>query len=254
MARPNKARRVCRLPQRTRFVPSEVAAPQSVRLTVEEYEAVRLMDYLGLTQQQAAQQMQVSRSALQATYAEARKKLAMFLVEGRQLDIGGGEYALCGGCPTQPLETTDCTLLGVGKGAKNMKLAITYENGMVFQHFGHTKQFKVYEIRDGAIVSAEVVDTNGQGHGALAFLLHDLGVDALICGGIGGGARNALAQAGVDLYPGCSGLADANASAFVRGALNYDPNAQCADHGHGHHHHHAGGEACGSHGCGGHCH
>ena len=133
-----------------------------------------------------------------------------------------------------------------------MKLAICYERGLVFQHFGHTQQFKLYTIEDGVIVSSEIVDTNGQGHGALAFLLQELKVDALVCGGIGGGARVALAQAGVDLYPGCSGLADANAQAFAKGTLSYNPDAKCADHEHGHHH--AEGEACGSHGCGGHCH
>ena len=83
-----------------------------------------------------------------------------------------------------------------------MKIAVTYENGQVFQHFGHTEQFKLYEVEDGRVVSSQVVDTNGSGHGALAGFLREYGVDALICGGIGGGARNALAQAGIQLYPG----------------------------------------------------
>ena len=241
MARPNKERRVRRLPPCCRFVPEKCPSPQGMRLSVTEYEAIRLMDYLGLSQEQAAREMGVSRSALQAEYAEGRKKLAIFLVEGRTLDIGGGDFVLCPH-PTSN-EKGDCT----------MKLAICYENGLVFQHFGHTKQFKVYEIDNGTILTSQVVDTNGQGHGALAFVLQELGVDALICGGIGGGARVALAQAGVRLYPGCTGSADANAIAFAQGTLDYDPNAKCADHGHGHHHHYAEGEACGSHGCGGHC-
>ena len=242
MARPNKERRVRRMPTCRRFIPQPGTDPQQVRLSVEQYEAIRLIDYLGLTQQQAADQMGVSRSALQADYAEGRRKLAMFLVEGRELEIDGGDYVLC----PEPASNQ--------KGESIMKLAICYENGLVFQHFGHTKQFKVYEIENGVILSSHVADTNGQGHGALAFLLRELGVDALICGGIGMGARNALAQAGVQLFPGCNGSADANAIAFAQGTLTYDPNAQCADHGHGHHHHPAEGEACGSHGCGGHCH
>ena len=77
-----------------------------------------------------------------------------------------------------------------------MKLAVTCENGQIFQHFGHTAQFKLYEIADGKVVSAEVVDTNGSGHGALAGFLAQRGVDKLICGGIGGGAQAALAAAG----------------------------------------------------------
>ena len=76
-----------------------------------------------------------------------------------------------------------------------MKIAVTYENGQIFQHFGHTQQFKLYEAADGKITHAEVVDTNGSGHGALAGFLMQNGVDTLICGGIGGGAQAALAEA-----------------------------------------------------------
>ena len=89
-----------------------------------------------------------------------------------------------------------------------MKIAVTYENGQIFQHFGHTQQFKLYTVENGKITSSEVVDTNGSGHGALAVFLKTHGVDTLICGGIGGGARTALAEAGIALYPGARGAAD----------------------------------------------
>ena len=132
-----------------------------------------------------------------------------------------------------------------------MKLAVTYENGQVFQHFGHTEQFKLYEVEDGKVVSAQVVDTNGSGHGALAGFLAAQGVEALICGGIGGGARNALAQAGIRLFPGVAGDADAQVNALLAGSLRYDPDTVCA-----HHHDHGEAHDCGSHGgghsCGGH--
>lgn len=121
-----------------------------------------------------------------------------------------------------------------------MKLAVCYENGLVFQHFGHTRQFKVYEIENGTIRSGEVVDTNGQGHGALAFVLRELGVDALICGGIGMGAQNALAQAGIQFYGGASGPADEAVEALLAGKLSYTPDVQCGHHGSGH-------GGCGSH-------
>ena len=98
-----------------------------------------------------------------------------------------------------------------------MKIAVTYENGQVFQHFGHTAQFKLYDVENGTVASSQVVDTNGSGHGALAGFLKDRQVDALICGGIGGGARNALAQAGIQLYPGASGGADAQVEALLAG-------------------------------------
>ena len=100
-----------------------------------------------------------------------------------------------------------------------MKIAVTYENGQVFQHFGHTEQFKVYDVQNGAVVSSQIVDTNGTGHGALAGFLKSLGVEALICGGIGGGARAALAEAGVTLYPGASGAADDQVAALLAGTL-----------------------------------
>lgn len=131
-----------------------------------------------------------------------------------------------------------------------MKVAVTYENGQVFQHFGHTGFFKVYEIKDGAIVSEVVLPTMGSGHGALAGFLTAFGIDTLICGGIGGGARAALAEAGIALYPGASGAADEQVRALMEGRLAYDPDTVCSHH-HGEH-----GHDCGSHGdheCGHHC-
>ena len=125
-----------------------------------------------------------------------------------------------------------------------MKLAIPYDNGQVFQHFGHTAQFKLYDVENGTVASSQVVDTNGSGHGALAGFLKDRQVDALICGGIGGGARTALAEAGIELYPGVSGSADAAVNSLLNGTLLYNPDTVCA------HHHHEGGHDCGSHSCG----
>ena len=133
-----------------------------------------------------------------------------------------------------------------------MRIAITYENGQIFQHFGHTEQFKIYDVADGQIVRAEVVDTNGSGHGALAGFLMQLGVDALICGGIGGGAQMALAEAGIRLFGGVSGDADAAVNALIAGNLGYNPDVHCDHHDH---EHGEGGHSCGSHGCGNHgCH
>lgn len=128
-----------------------------------------------------------------------------------------------------------------------MKVAVTYDNGSVFQHFGHSEQFKIYEVENGEVVSSKVVDTNGNGHGALAGFLRSLGVDALICGGIGGGARVALGDAGIELYPGVSGDADGAVKGLLDGSLAYNPDTLCS-------HHHQGGEGhdCGhggAHGC-----
>ncbi len=129
-----------------------------------------------------------------------------------------------------------------------MKIAVTYENGQIFQHFGHTEEFKVYEVEGGKVVASEVVSTNGSGHGALAEVLQDLGVQVLICGGIGGGAQMALSSVGIQLFGGVVGDADEAVAALLAGSLAFNPNVQCNHH--GEHHHHEGG--CGSHGCGSH--
>lgn len=125
-----------------------------------------------------------------------------------------------------------------------MIIAVPYENGQVFQHFGHTERFKLYGVKDGTVVTSQVADTNGSGHGALAGFLRGQGVTDLICGGIGGGARTALAQAGIRLYPGVTGEADQAAADLIAGKLAYDPDTTCA------HHEHGEGHDCGEHSCG----
>ena len=129
-----------------------------------------------------------------------------------------------------------------------MIIAVTYADGQIFQHFGHTQAFKLYEVEDGTVFAARIVETNGSGHGALAGFLVENKADVLICGGIGGGARMALAEAGIQLYGGVSGDADDAVEALLAGELDYDPCAQCNHHGHE-------GHSCTEHSCGNHsCH
>ena len=140
-----------------------------------------------------------------------------------------------------------------------MKIAVTYDEGAIFQHFGHTSQFKVYDVENGKVISAAIVDTNGQGHGALANFLWNGGVDVLICGGIGGGAIRALSNAGIDLYPGIDGSADMAVMQYLAGVLPKRADVRCSHHDHhGEGHdcggHHEEGHSCASHGCGGGCH
>ena len=129
-----------------------------------------------------------------------------------------------------------------------MRIAVPYENGQVFQHFGHTAQMKIYDAEGGSIISEQIADTTGSGHGALAGFLSGMRVDVLICGGIGGGAQQALAQAGIKLYGGVAGTADDAVLNFLAGTLNYSADVRC-DH-HEHHGQHGG---CGEdkHGCAG---
>ena len=134
-----------------------------------------------------------------------------------------------------------------------MKIAVTYDNGNIFQHFGKTENFKVYEVEDNQVVSSEVIGSNGTGHGALAGLLSEQGVDVLICGGIGGGAQTALAASGIRLYGGCSGDADEAVSRLLDGTLGYDPNVHCNHHDQAHGDDaHSCSHAEGSHSCGHH--
>ena len=115
-----------------------------------------------------------------------------------------------------------------------MIIAATYENGRIFQHFGRTEYFKIYEVEGGKINRAEVVPTNGSGHGVLAGFLRAYKVDALICGGIGGGAQAALAAAGIKLYGGVSGSADDAVNALLSGTLAWNAAVNCDHHGHEH--------------------
>ena len=128
-----------------------------------------------------------------------------------------------------------------------MRVAVTYENGQIFQHFGHTKRFKLYDIEDGKVLTAVVISAGASGHGALAGMLQGMHVDALICGGIGGGAQTALAEAGIRLYAGVQGEADDAAKALAEGRLRYDPDARC-DH-HEHHGGDCGHDRCAEHHC-----
>ncbi len=250
MARPVKCRRVCTEPEYNGFLPNGIVAGDEIILTVDEYEVIRLVDLEKKTHVQCAAQMGISKTTVTEIYESAREKIADCLVNGKRLVITGGNYRVCDsvsncgkmGCCTSDGNTQ--MVLKMKKGANTMRIAVTYDNGEIFQHFGHTEQFKVYDVEDNKIIKEEIIDTNGQGHGALAGFLFNGKVDILICGGIGGGAQNALAQAGIKLYGGVSGNADEAVAAYLEGKLDYNPNVKCSHHEHGEGHH------CGEHSCG----
>ena len=257
MSRPRKCRRVCHLPDTVFFSPIGGERGEPVILTVDEFETIRLIDKEGLSQEECGAQLCVSRTTVQMIYESARKKLAQALVLGLPMRIEGGDYSLCNG-KSGNCYKGDCFKKQIGvnfltdKGENIMRIAVTYENGQIFQHFGHTEQFKVYDAENGEIIKTEVVNTNGSGHGALAGVLSALKADVLICGGIGGGAQTALAENGIRLYGGVSGNADEAVKAFIAGKLDFDPDVHCNHHDreHGDEPH-----ACGEHGCGhGNCH
>lgn len=254
MPRPTKCRRVCRYPETQLFQPQDARDQEAVVLTVDEFESIRLIDRERLSQEEASLQMDVARTTVQRIYDSARRKIADMLVCGLPLRIEGGDYRLCVGsdsiCPKQNCEIKQLQKQ-YEKGESLMRIAVTYENGDVFQHFGHTAHFKLYDVENGRVVFSQVLDTNGSGHGALAGILQAVKADVLICGGIGGGAQAALAETGIKLYGGVSGSADQAVEALLSGSLRFDPDVHCSHHDHEH-----GGAAhtCGDHACGhGHC-
>ena len=225
MARTPRCRLIHRYPDYWSFAPQGAEQAEVISMRLDEYEAIRLIDREKLTQEQCALRMGVARTTVTNIYESARSKLAEALVDGKVLRISGGSYQLAG--------------LGADnvmtKGENSMRIAVTYENGNIYQHFGHTEQFKLYDVENGTIVDTQIVGSNGSGHGMLAGFLKQVQVDVLICGGIGMGAQMALAEAEIKLYAGVQGSADDAAKALVAGTLDYDPEARCD-----HHEHHGG--------------
>ena len=239
MPRPIRCRRIEQLPVYRSFSPDDIVAEESVQMTVDEFETLRLLDDEGLTQEVCATRMNIARTTVTAIYDSARKKIADALVHGKRLLITGG----C--CEYKPV-ILDKKILE--KRSNTMRIAVTFENGEIFQHFGHSEQFKLYDVEDGKITKEQVIETNGSGHGALAGFLQAAKVDALICGGIGMGAQMALADAGIKLYAGVQGQADVAAKSLAEGSLEYDPDARCDHHGH-HHEGDCGHDHCADHHC-----
>lgn len=233
MPRPQKSRTVDSMPNSDGLIPAFYCAENNnkeIFLTVDEFETIRLIDYQKLTQEQCAESMNVSRSTVAAMYEAARFKLADALLNEKPLLIGGGNFTL----------SKDQRNLAKLEENKKMKIAVTYENGQVYQHFGHCKEFKVYTVENKTVTDSVVLDAAGSGHGALAGFLKKADVDILICGGIGGGAKIALAEAEIQLLGGVHGSTDDAVNAYINGTLEYNANVECNHHGSGNH-------SCGSH-------
>lgn len=237
--RREKLRRVGIIPEYRGFTPDGLASGDAIDMTIDELEVLRLCDLEGLNQEAVAQHMGIARATVAAICSRAHRKVANALVNGRALSIEGGSIAY------SPITTT--TAAWPAKEVDTMRVATTYDNGNIFMHFGRSEQFKIYDIQDDKVLNEQVVGTGGTGHGALAGLLANGGVDTLICGGIGGGAINALTQAGITVYAGAQGNCDACVEALIAGTLAQTGEATCDCHGHDHEHTHEHGESCGCH-------
>lgn len=256
MPRPTRCRKICSKPDFIKFSPNESESREIIELTLDEFEVIRLVDLERQTHEQCSKQMEISRTTVTEIYDSARRKIADSIVNGKHLVISGGNYRFCDGnsswCYKKHCKKKNGNMIKIEKGENIMRIAVTYLNGEIFQHFGHTEQFKFYDIIDDKIASSQVVDTNGSGHGALAEFLASNKVDILICGGIGGGAQTALREVGIVLFGGVSGSADEAVDAFLTQSLVYNKDVKCSHHDH---EHGEGEHTCGSHGCGkGSCH
>ncbi len=241
MPRPKKKRIVADNPGYCLFLPADGSVyGEPVIMTVDEFEAVRLIDLAGLDQSGCAKQMNIARTTAQNIYNSARKKIASALVFGHELRIEGGDYILMDDNDADGCCRSVITIDRIGgkkdlrdPGEDNMKIAVTYDpsNGEIFQHYGWTEYFKVYEV-EGDKIESNVYSTNGLQHGSLGGVLTGIGADVLICGGIGGGAQTALEQNGIRLFGGCSGSADQAVEDFLNDRLNYKEDELCEVHPH----------------------
>lgn len=196
MSRRKTSRRICGYPVCWSFAPECGTPNETVLLMLDEYETLRLIDHEKMTQEECAAAMGVSRATVTGIYESARAKVADALVNGKRLRIAGGAYRIDDIPAAAEVREKE-------PGAR--RLAVTYQDGQVGQHFGRTEQFKFYDVVDGEIRKTQVVDTNGISHVSLIGFLRAADVELLLCGSIGAGARNALEMVGIELVPDLEG-------------------------------------------------
>ncbi len=228
MSRPCKKRRVCYYPKYLNFGVLDKNCTEIVTITVDEFECLRLIDYEQLTQSECASRMNIARTTVTSIYQEVRAKIADVIVNGKKLVISGGYYEICPNVINKKERKEDI----------KMKIAVTYENEKIFQHFGKTEKFKVYEIKENGEMITSILDSNGAGHGALAGVLFENNIDVLICGGAGQGAINALRSRGIIVCAGVTGNCDEAVKLFINDVLEYSDESNCDHHGHEHHESH----------------
>ena len=116
---------------------------------------------------------------------------------------------------------------------KTMRISVNYDKGQIFQHFGRTEMFKLYDVEDGKVVKVEMLPGVAEGHGALSQQLKENHVNVAICGGLGMGMLNALEAAGIEVCANVTGDADEAVQAYLAGKLQYSKDAHNCG---GHHH------------------
>ncbi len=240
MSRPQRCRRVCAEPRFSKFAAHGSGSSETICLSTDEYEVLRLVDYERKTHEECAKQMDISRTTVTEIYDSARQKIANFLVNGYKLEISGGNYRICDGtasrcCEQHCYRNNEMAALRSAEAVKiekpqgRRRIAVAYERGMVFPHFGHTERFRVCEVEDGKIVSKTLVDTSGSAHGTLPDILRKLKIDTLICGGIGAVAVKSLQSSAIQVISGISGDADKAVADFINGKLKSGAVSVCSN-------------------------
>lgn len=237
MPRPRKCRRVCQLPGAPEFVPVDGAEDaQPIVLTVDEFEAIRLIDGENYSQEQCGGCMCIARATVQQIVDSAHRKIALALVEGRPLKISGGEYCLCAeDAPCCEHCRAGNTVRG--KGGIAMKIVVAAMGNEVAGHFGYCENFRIYEIEGKTIVHEESIPNPGHRPGFLPNFLGDLGASVVIAGGMGENAAGIFAHRKIETILGAKGDARTAVEAYLRGELHSDASA-CHRHEHGHEHGH----------------
>jgi len=224
VARPIKWRNVCSLPKSSKFGPLDCKREDEIIMSVDEYEAIRLIDLEGFNQEECAKQMNIARSTVQGIYISARKKLAESLVNGKTLFIKGGEYKLCDGLGG-----------GCGKGCRKkkfkqermkMKIAIPVDekniDAKVASSFGRATYFLIYDVtsKSESFVENEALQSKGGAGIKAAQTIVDSGAGILLTPRLGENAADVVQGAEIKIYKTTDGSAKENINAFIDGKLD----------------------------------
>ena len=227
MARPRKSRMVSCLPVNTEFLPAKPGSPEAVILTVDEYEAIRLIDSEHFSQEKCAEAMEVARTTVQQIYDSARKKIARALVYGRAIKIEGGEYRLCGGakpcrgCAGCRRRNGSCP--ADRERRKSMKIAIPVDENKkdICVSFGRTPFFLIHDAQTNttAYIANPAAEAAGGAGLKAAQAVVDQEADILITVRCGENAAEVLKAAEIAIYKSEGTDAEENIRAFKEGRL-----------------------------------
>jgi len=228
MGRSKQSRQVSAMPLVAGFRPYGRCrkSRDCIELLYDEYESVRLLDYDGCQQAEAAEKMKVSRPTLTRIYMSARKKIAMAMVEGRQMVITGGNTDFV----SYQLNKTDIIMM-------NQKIAIPTNEGVLWPHFGKAPQVTIVTVEDGQVKETVVLDAPEHEHGAMPRFVASQGCSDVLCGGLGSGAVNMLNQLGIQVHAGAPAIpVEELLSQYLGGTITYG-DGSCHHDGCGGHHH-----------------